>query len=34
LRRSVKEMAADPSRAFPGQGQMKSEQLKIERFKR
>jgi transposase len=34
LRRWAKEMAADPSNAFPGQGQMKPEQLEIERLRR
>jgi transposase len=34
LRRWTKEMAADPSNAFPGQGQMKPEQLEIERLRR
>ncbi len=34
LRRWAKEMAADPSSAFPGQGQMKPEQLEIERLRR
>jgi transposase len=30
----VKEFAADPQHAFPGQGQMKPEQLEIERLRR
>jgi transposase len=34
LRRWVKELAADPSDALPGQGQMKPEQLEIERLRR
>jgi transposase len=34
LRKWVKDFAADPQHAFPGQGQMKSEQLEIERLRR
>lgn len=34
LRKWVKELAADPAQAFPGQGQMKPEQLEIERLRR
>ena len=34
LRKWVKEFAADPVHAFPGQGQMKPEQLEIERLRR
>jgi transposase len=34
LRKWVKEFASDPSQAFPGQGQMKPEQLEIERLRR
>ena len=34
LRRWVKELSADPQYAFPGQGQMKPEQLEIERLRR
>jgi transposase len=34
LRKWVKEFAADPRQAFPGQGQMKPEQLEIERLRR
>jgi transposase len=34
LRRWVKELSADPQHAFPGQGQMKPEQLEIERLRR
>jgi transposase len=34
LRKWVKEVAADPQQAFPGQGQMKPEQLEIERLRR
>ncbi len=34
LRKWVKEFAADPVQAFPGQGQMKPEQLEIERLRR
>jgi transposase len=34
LRKWVKELAADPTQAFPGQGQMKPEQLEIERLRR
>ena len=34
LRKWVKELATDPVQAFPGQGQMKAEQLEIERLRR
>ena len=34
LRKWVKDLAADPQHAFPGQGQMKPEQLEIERLRR
>jgi transposase len=34
LRKWVKEFAAAPSVAFPGQGQMKPEQLEIDRLRR
>jgi len=34
LRKWAKELAADPGQAFPGQGQMKPEQLEIERLRR
>jgi transposase len=34
LRKWVKEFAADPQYAFPGEGQMKLEQLEIERLRR
>lgn len=34
LRKWVKQFAADPREAFPGQGQMKPEQAEIERLKR
>ena len=34
LRRWVQEFAADPQQAFPGQGQMKPEQVEIERLRR
>jgi transposase len=34
LRKWVKEFAADPQHVFPGQGQMKPEQLEIERLRR
>ena len=34
LRRWVKESSADPAHAFPGQGQMKPEQLEIDRLRR
>jgi transposase len=34
LRKWVKEFAADPQHAFPGQGQMKPEQQEIERLRR
>jgi len=34
LRKWVKEMTADPQQAFPGQGQMKPEQLEIDRLRR
>ena len=30
----MKELAADPLHAFPGQGQMKTEQAEIERLRR
>ena len=34
LRKWVKEFAADPGQAFPGNGRMKPEQLEIERLRR
>lgn len=34
LRKWVKEYGSDPSQAFPGHGQMKPEQLEIERLRR
>ena len=34
LRKWVKELASDPQHAFPGEGQMKPEQLEIERLRR
>jgi transposase len=34
LRKWVKDYAADPQHAFPGHGQMKPEQLEIERLRR
>ena len=34
LRKWVKDFVADPVQAFPGQGQMKPEQLEIERLRR
>ena len=34
LRKWVKAFAADPQQTFPGQGQMKPEQLEIERLRR
>lgn len=34
LRKSVKECAADPARAFRGQGQTQPEQFEIERLRR
>jgi transposase len=34
LRRWVQEYAADSQQAFPGQGQMKPDQLEIERLRR
>jgi transposase len=34
LRKWVRELAADPSQAFPGHGQMKPEQLEIDRLRR
>jgi transposase len=34
LRKWVKEHGADPKQAFPGYGQMKPEQLEIERLRR
>ena len=34
LRKWIREMGADPCHAFPGHGQMKPEQLEIERLRR
>jgi transposase len=34
LRKWVKELSADPKQAFPGHGQMKPEQLEIDRLRR
>lgn len=34
LRKCVKEFVSDPGHAFPGHGQMKPEQLKIDRLRR
>jgi transposase len=34
LRKWVKDFAADPQHAFPGQGQMKPDELEIERLRR
>ncbi|SEJ19907.1 Transposase and inactivated derivatives [Sphingobium sp. AP50] len=34
LRKWVRELSADPAQAFPGNGQMKPEQLEIERLRR
>lgn len=34
LRKWVKDFAADPRHAFPGQGQMKPDELEIERLRR
>lgn len=34
LRKWVKELAAEPGQAFPGHGQMKPEQIEIERLRR
>ena len=34
LRKWVRELSADPVQAFPGNGQMKPEQLEIERVRR
>lgn len=34
LRKRVKELAADPGHVFPGHGQLKAEQLEIERLRR
>lgn len=34
LRKWVREFTSDPAQAFPGQGQMKPEQLEIERLRR
>jgi transposase len=34
LRKWVKDSAADPQHAFPGQGQMKPEQIEIERLRK
>jgi len=34
LRRWIKEAGADPGQAFPGQGQLKPEQVEIDRLRR
>jgi len=34
LRKWIKEFSSDPAQAFPGHGQMKPEQLEIERLRR
>lgn len=34
LRKWVKEFAVDPTQAFPGHGQMKADQLEIDRLRR
>ncbi len=34
LRKWVREQSADPQQAFPGHGQMKPEQLEIEKLRR
>jgi transposase len=34
LRKWVKELVTDPVQAFPGQGQMKADQIEIERLRR
>lgn len=34
LRKWVRDVAADPAQAFPGQGQLKPEQLEIDRLRR
>ena len=34
LRKWVRDLAADPAQAFPGHGQMKPEQLEIDRLRR
>jgi len=34
LRRWVKEFGTDPAQAFPGQGQVKPEQIEIDRLRR
>jgi transposase len=34
LRRWIREQASDPQQAFPGKGQMKPEQLEIEKLRR
>lgn len=34
LRKCMRELAADPSHAFPGHGQVKPEQLEIDRLRR
>jgi len=34
VRKCVRSLAADPNQAFPGHGQMKPEQLEIERLRR
>ena len=34
LRRWIREMSSDPSQAFPGRGQMKADQLEVEKLRR
>jgi transposase len=34
LRKWVKELSSDPAQAFPGSGQMKPEQLEVDRLRR
>jgi len=34
MRKWVREQAADPQQAFPGKGQMKPEQLEIDRLRK
>ena len=34
LRRWIREMSSDPCQAFPGRGQMKADELEVERLRR
>lgn len=34
LRRWIREMSSDPSQAFPGRGQMKADELEVEKLRR